>query len=905
MDVSCIIPLYNGLALTRAMLDSLRATLPPDLAHEILFVDDGSSDGTREWLAGLNVPSVRVLLNERNLGYAGANNRGAKAASGDWLALLNNDLLLEPGWLEPMLAAGRSLGARAGLVGNVQRRVADGSVDHAGIVVTTRAKLAHVRRLPPPGSPMSAEVFAVTGACCLVRRATFLDAGGFDEAFHNGGEDVDLALRLRASGRKTIVVFNSSIRHHVSASRGPTARRDEENSRLLFSHWRGEILRETAIAWDRRLAAGSACAQQTTAADDAATERHPSVSPSGIESPHPLAAEGAHEEAPLVFAPPGGEAWCRSSYPTRVGDSAARLLRRLGLSSQPSPAACLLAESAVAREEARWRTVLDGVVPGSDAPEDYRWERLRVPDAADSVWIDRWARIVLPAGKPLRSLHISGFLNPPQPGKKASSGPLGLRIAVNGLQTLDCYPMPPGEFTVGIGDPASLPGRPTVVDLELRPLSRFDLLDWLGRRLAALSWLPKHWRKALRAGRHRSLCRRLRLSRIVADDEAVLDFRNVPPLAPRLRLRGEKAGLNIVGWLRAELGIGESARCMVRAADAAGLPSALVDLRVPCLARMGDDSFTARLGAENPHPVNVVHFDPPVARDLAHHHGPRFFGSKYNIAYWAWELPEFPEAWVPSGSYVDEVWCPSEFVRAAIASRLRRPVRVMPHAIEFAVPSGDCRSRFSLPSDRCLFLFLYDLNSYQERKNPLAVIEAYRRAFPDEADVALVLKTHNPERNREAFARLLDAVKGLRQVRIIADTLSRSDVHALEAACDVFVSLHRSEGFGLAVAEAMYLGKPVISTDWSATAEFVTADTGCPVRHRLITLRESHGPYAAGQTWADPDVDHAADWMRRLRDDAALRTSLGRAAAAAMRRDFSPVSIGARYRARLEQLGLR
>jgi len=137
---------------------------------------------------------------------------------------------------------------------------------------------------------------------------------------------------------------------------------------------------------------------------------------------------------------------------------------------------------------------------------------------------------------------------------------------------------------------------------------------------------------------------------------------------------------------------------------------------------------------------------------------------------------------------------------------------------------------------------------------------------------------------------------------LLTQTLSRREVYELESACDCFVSLHRSEGFGLAPAECMYLGKPVISTDWSATAEFITPATGCPVRATTVTLDRNHGPYAKGQTWAEPDTGHAAEWMNRLVADRALAASLGAAAQAAIERDFSPAAIGARYRRRLEAI---
>ena len=276
----------------------------------------------------------------------------------------------------------------------------------------------------------------------------------------------------------------------------------------------------------------------------------------------------------------------------------------------------------------------------------------------------------------------------------------------------------------------------------------------------------------------------------------------------------------------------------------------------------------------------------------------------HNIAYWAWELPEFPDAWVDACQYYDEIWCPSAFVRDAIAAKVPLPVQVMPHAIDFKIPVGRQRARFDLPEDRCTFLFLYDLNSYQERKNPHAVIEAYRQAFPNESGVQLVIKTQNRDRNPEAFKVLQSALSGLKNTTLIDRTLSREDVHNLEAACDAFVSLHRSEGFGLAVAEAMFLGKPVISTNWSATVEFVNEQNGYPVAFDLIELTETHGPYEKGQIWANPRVEAAAKWMQEIAANPTAAKQRGKQAAADIRRHYSPAAIGRRYAKRIEAMNL-
>mgnify|MGYP006988312117 CR=1 FL=1 len=152
------------------------------------------------------------------------------------------------------------------------------------------------------------------------------------------------------------------------------------------------------------------------------------------------------------------------------------------------------------------------------------------------------------------------------------------------------------------------------------------------------------------------------------DGEVIFDFsRRDSPYSPAYARKHVKLGLNIAGFLTADLGVGESARCMVRAADAAGIASALVPLKLNCKNRLGDQTYATRLQEENPHDVNVVHVDPPASRDIDHHHGPAFRAGKYNIAYFAWELPEFPDAWQPSFDYFDEVWCPSNFTAAAIA----------------------------------------------------------------------------------------------------------------------------------------------------------------------------------------------------------------------------------------------
>jgi glycosyltransferase involved in cell wall biosynthesis len=477
-------------------------------------------------------------------------------------------------------------------------------------------------------------------------------------------------------------------------------------------------------------------------------------------------------------------------------------------------------------------------------------------------------------------------------------GQPGLRVRVNGKLAAELPPGEPGDWSLPLALPA---GEEIELTLELTGNSLTNALAWAGR----VTGLPAGQR--FRAQRRNRQLRLLALR--AADGAAVCDFGRPDAVFAAAYVRGQvRLGLNIVGFLTADLGVGESARCMVRAADAAGLPAALVPLRLNCRNRLGDDTYATRLGSENPHPVNVFHIDPPAAAEIDHHHGRAFRAGRYNIGYFAWELPDFPDAWLPSFDHFDEIWCPSDFTAAAVREKSPLPVLTFPHAIAFAAPPEppeELRRRFGLPPGKFLALTLFDLNSYAARKNPRGAIAAFRGAGLDPRTAGLVVKVHNFAGNEADFAALEAELRQLPGAILLTATLSRADLYALEAACDCLLSLHRSEGFGLAVAECMHLGKPVISTDWSATAEFVTPANGCPVPARLVTLEATHGPYARGGTWADPDVAAAAAHLRHLAGDPALAARLGAAARTTIAERFAPAVIGARYRRRLEALAMQ
>ncbi len=251
MKLSIIVPLFNHVDYSKAMMASLLDSLPSELSFEIILIDDASSDATVEWLNSIDHCVVKKIFNPNNLGYAKSNNIAASQAKGEILALINNDLIFESGWLEGMLDVLENPYLNAGIVGNIQYKVVDNSLDHAGVQLTLTGKIEHIQVLSPESSPYS-RVFAVTGACCLIRKSDFDALSGFDEGYVNGGEDVDLCLAVRQRGKSVYIATKSQIHHHVSLSRDRASIQNEKNSRRLLAKWRNVLKTEIARQWQLR-----------------------------------------------------------------------------------------------------------------------------------------------------------------------------------------------------------------------------------------------------------------------------------------------------------------------------------------------------------------------------------------------------------------------------------------------------------------------------------------------------------------------------------------------------------------------------------------------------------------------------------------------------------------------------
>lgn len=359
-----------------------------------------------------------------------------------------------------------------------------------------------------------------------------------------------------------------------------------------------------------------------------------------------------------------------------------------------------------------------------------------------------------------------------------------------------------------------------------------------------------------------------------------------------MRNRSLPPGLNIVGYATRDTGVAESARLCQKACEAAGLSSDLMDVD------SANDLQRATYRASLYH-VNADQ-TPDVHRRLAR----VFDASAYNIACWHWELPQLPDEWVAAASLLDEIWAPSTFIQSAISRKVSIPVLHMPHGIEVTSKRPCSPEELGVPHGRFTFLCMFDLTSIT-RKNPLGAVEAFRRAFPEPSAVALLIKAGQSERHRERFADLQERLRGIPNVYLTNQMLSRPRVNGLVAACDAVVSLHRSEGFGLIPAEAMSRGKPVLATGWSGNTDFMNADNSCLVDYELVTIDTNDAqPFGAGQQWAEPNLDHAARLMRRVVEDSDYRKQVGERARHTIQTQFSAKAAGLRYVARLNELGL-
>lgn len=361
-------------------------------------------------------------------------------------------------------------------------------------------------------------------------------------------------------------------------------------------------------------------------------------------------------------------------------------------------------------------------------------------------------------------------------------------------------------------------------------------------------------------------------------------------------------GINLIGQIKNEVGLGQSNRLLAEVLDRTTYPLSICNCEPFTISSRNDTSWDSRISNTFPYNINIFHINPFELPFAILNIGIDKFDQKYNIAFWLWELEEFPDEWVKTSRFLNEIWTPAEFVSESIRKKISLPVLTIPYHISIPVTNEKYnRKYFSLPSDKKLFLCMFDSLSNIQRKNPFGSIKAFKKAFSSQQDdVGLVIKINNTL--KEDLVSIKKALKGYEHIYIIDRTLSKVELNSLIKCCDVFVSLHRAEGFGLVLAEAMLLQVPTIATNWSANTEFMSNETACMVDFDFITLKEDSGTYKAGNRWAEPDIDHAAMYMQRLYKDNAFYDKIKNSAFEYAINKFSETNAVSKINTRIEQI---
>jgi glycosyltransferase involved in cell wall biosynthesis len=358
-------------------------------------------------------------------------------------------------------------------------------------------------------------------------------------------------------------------------------------------------------------------------------------------------------------------------------------------------------------------------------------------------------------------------------------------------------------------------------------------------------------------------------------------------------------GLNLIDYAQADHGDGDAARSTMHSATAAGVPFSLVDYHNEAQSRAG-----GRVGHSRPrdgeYAFNLLLADANHLQFVVTQLDRWFFEGRYNIGYCNWELPDLSDEQSKVLDCFDEIWVPSGFCLEALSKKARKPVIRIPYGIDVEVPSGIGRAELGLPHEGFLFLSTVDALSVLQQKNPSGLVESFLRAKSSlPKDSRLVFRVTNADKAAKDGQEILTMGHRDPSIVLLSEHMNRPQTAALYNSVDCHVSMHRSEGFGLALAESMFLGKPVIATGWSGNMDFMTSWNSLPVKYKLVTLDADYGPWKKGNTWADPDIDHAAECMVRVATDRELCHHLAEAGRGHIRTCLSPAAVGAAIHARL------
>jgi glycosyltransferase involved in cell wall biosynthesis len=324
-----------------------------------------------------------------------------------------------------------------------------------------------------------------------------------------------------------------------------------------------------------------------------------------------------------------------------------------------------------------------------------------------------------------------------------------------------------------------------------------------------------------------------------------------------------RQGVLFIGYVEACLGLAQSLRGLISAAADRHIPFGIRPFRVGVETRILEQFMLEKFDLKHRYDINVIEVAADQVPTVFKTIDSRQLTASYNVLRTYWELPKAPREWGPMLKGIDEMWAPNEFVRNAFKGIFSGPITMIPPCVSTDEPHYPDAVEFGMESGRFYFLFSFDFYSSHHRKNPLGVLDTFQLAFPDlNENVGLIIKSTGFDAyqtaTRDAYE--LDIGRQFRaavgkdpRIRIVHDTMSRQKMLGLIRACDCYVSLHRAEGFGLGMAEAMSFGKAVIGTDYSGSTDFLSAETGFPVAYDLRAVKPGEYFWTEDQVWAEPN----------------------------------------------------
>ena len=359
-------------------------------------------------------------------------------------------------------------------------------------------------------------------------------------------------------------------------------------------------------------------------------------------------------------------------------------------------------------------------------------------------------------------------------------------------------------------------------------------------------------------------------ARVFGREQVPLSRQFVPPAIPAAAAPYVQAGVNLGGFLTAELGVGEVARRIAAALRAASVPFATTTFE-----RTTNRTAVAFRADSSPRfDTNLVCVNADSWGAFAQHVGPAYFAGRHTIGVWFWETSVFPSMFDSAFIGIDEIWAASAYVADVLRRRAPAHVPVVEFPMPIVQPAAsarDMRAMLGIAPERPMFVTSFDHHSVAERKNPYGAVRAFREAFADAATggPVLVLKSINGDRHPAAVSRIEELIGGRDDVLLYDAYLDAADNTALLAQATCVVSLHRAEGFGFNIADAMALGVPVIATAATGSLTFTSPDDGWLVPATDVAVGPDHFPYPAEARWADPDLATAAMHMRSIAADPA------------------------------------